>query len=153
MQKRRHAGFSMVELLVVISIIMIILAIAIPSVHKARMNAAEVIVAREVQTIQQAQMQYMSQYGKYARSLGELGPPDHGEDSPGAASLIPRKLAKGEKDGYLFSLTATATGFAISAVPKSFGSSGRRTFYEDQDGIVHQNWGSEPATRNSPELE
>ncbi len=62
----------MIELLVVVSIIMIILAIAIPSVQKARLNAAEVIVAREVQTIHQAEMQYMSQYGKYARSLPEL---------------------------------------------------------------------------------
>jgi len=82
MQHRRQTGFSLVELLVVISIILIILAIAIPSLQKARLNAAEVIVAREVQTIHQAETQYLSQYGRYARSLTELGPPANGQESP-----------------------------------------------------------------------
>lgn len=153
MQHRRQTGFSLVELLVVISIILIILAIAIPSVQKARLNAAEVIVAREVQTIHQAETQYLSQYGRYARSLTELGPPANGQESPVGASLIPHRLATGEKDGYLFSLTASPAGFTVSAIPQVFGVTGRRTFYNDQDGVVHQNWGSQPATRDSPELQ
>ena len=75
MQRRRKAlGFSLVELLVVIAIILIILAIAVPNIQRARLQAAETVVIREVQTIGQAQTQYLSQYGKYATTLTELGP-------------------------------------------------------------------------------
>lgn len=151
LNRRWRAGFSLVELLVTIAIILIILAIAIPSVESARLNADETAVMREVLTIHQAQMQYLSQFGRYANNLVELGPPDQGDAGPQAASLIPRSLASGEKNGYVFSMNPSATGYAVSAIPKAFGSSGRRTFYVDQNGIVHQNWGREPATERSPE--
>jgi len=135
------------------AIILIILAIAIPYMQSARQNAAEVVVIREVQTIQQAQTQYMSQFGNYAATLAELGPPTNGvATGPHAASLIPGSLASGEKDGYVFAMNQTAAGYTVNANPKVFGSTGRRTFYSDQDGIVHQNWGQEPATVNSPEI-
>jgi len=54
--------------------------------------------------------------------------------------------------GYLFAMNSTPAGFAVNANPKVFGNSGRRTFYLDQDGIVHQNWGSDPASAESPEF-
>src|SRR5947208_13163314 len=69
--RRGRTGFTLVELLVSIAIILIILTIAIPGVMSAKMNADETAVMREVQTIQQAQMQYQSQFGKYAANLGE----------------------------------------------------------------------------------
>lgn len=99
LNRRWRAGFSLIELLVAIAIILIILAVAIPSVQSARLNAAETAVMREVQTIHQAQMQYLSQFGRYATNLGELGPPSQGDAGPQAASLIPRSLASGEKNG------------------------------------------------------
>ena len=136
-----------------IAIILIILTIAIPGVMSAKMNADETAVMREVQTIQQAQMQYQSQFGKYAANLGELGPPAHGDPGPQGAKLIPRSLAGGQKNGYVFSMTPTATGYTVTAIPQVFGSSGRRTFYLDQEGILHQNWGREPATESSPEAQ
>jgi type IV pilus assembly protein PilA len=124
----------------------------VPRMISARNNAAEVVVIREIQTIHQAQTQYVSQFGDYAATLAELGPPANGAVGPRAAYLIPASLASGEKDGYIFTMTTTATGYVVSANPKVFGTTGRRTFYLDQDGIVHQNWGQEPATVNSPEL-
>jgi type IV pilus assembly protein PilA len=150
---RSRAGFTLVELLVSIAIILIILTIAVPMVQYAKLNADETAVIREVQTIHQAQMQYQSQFGKYAIKLSELGPPDQGASGPQAASLIPRSLARGEKNGYVFSMTPAASGYTVTAVPKTFGRTGRRTFYIDQDGIVHQNWGREPATESSPEAQ
>ena len=142
----------MIELLIVIAIILVILTVAIPNLMTARNNAAEVVVVREVQTIHQAQMQYMSQFGRYAATLAELGPPTSGTAGPNAANLIPSSLASGEKDGYMFTLTITPAGYAVNANPRVFGGTGRRTFYLDQDGTVHQNWGQEPATADSPEI-
>ena len=147
-----RSGFSLIELLVVIAIILVILTVAIPLVKEARLNAVETIVVREVQTIGQAQMQYQSQFGKYAATLAELGPPVNGAGGPQAANLIPASLASGEKDGYLFAVAVTSLGYSANANPKVFGGTGRRTFYIDQDGIVHQNWGAEPATSSSEEI-
>src|SRR5260370_19433784 len=94
---RHRTGFTMVELLVSIAIILIIVGVAIPIVENVKLNADETAVMREVQTIHQAQMQYLAQFGKYAATLTELGPPDHGDPGPQAGKLIPGSLARGEK--------------------------------------------------------
>ena len=65
----------------------------------AHLNAVETVVMREMQTIQQAQTQYQSQFGDFASTLVELGPPATGNMGPAAAKLIPASLASGEKDG------------------------------------------------------
>jgi len=131
---------------------LLLLAVAIPNAMNAHMNANETVVMREVQTIHQGQTQYQSQFGDYASTLAELGPPADGAAGPAGAKLIPGSLASGEKDGYVFTLHRTPEGYAINANPKSFGRNGRRTFYLDQDGILHQNWGPAPASATSPEL-
>lgn len=140
----RRRGFSLVELLIVVAIIGVLLAVAIPHFITMRLGADENAVIREVQTIHQAQIQYSSQFGKYAGTIAELG--------PSGANLVPESLASGEKNGYLFTMTSRLGGYAVHANPKVFGSTGRRTFYLDESGVVHQNWGSEPATNSSPEL-
>jgi prepilin-type N-terminal cleavage/methylation domain-containing protein len=152
-RRRRGArGFSLIELLIVIAIILVILAVAVPKLGTARMNASETIVIREIQTIHQAETQYMSQFGKYATTLAELGPPTSGGPGPQAADLIPSSLASGEKDGYVFILTATPQGYTVNANPKVYNSTGRRTFFSDQSMTIHQNWTAEPANATSPEL-
>jgi len=146
-------GFSLVELLVVLAIIAVVLGVAVPLITKARLNGVETMVVREVQTIGQAQTQYLSQFGKYAATLTELGPPvKGGAEGQQAAHLIPASLASGEKNGYLYLLSSSGSGYTLNANPKVFGSTGRRTFFLDQDGIVHQNWGQEPASADSPEF-
>jgi type IV pilus assembly protein PilA len=155
MDKRKRcarAGFSLVELLIVIAIILIILTFALPRFNVAQMNAHEVAVIQAFKTLQGAQTQYMSQFGTYATTLAQLGPPASGGPGPQAADLIPTSLAGGEKDGYLFTLTATPTGYTINANPKVYNSTGRRTFFSDQNGIIRQNWGQDPATATSGEL-
>ena len=150
--RRRSRGFSLIELLIVISIILIILAIAVPKLGNAKMNASEMAVIREIQTIHQAQTQYQSQFGRYATTLNELGPPTSGAAGPQAADLIPSSLSSGEKDGYIFTLTATPQGYTVNVNPKVFNSTGRRTFYSDQNMAIHQNWTQEPANAASAEL-
>jgi len=106
-----------------------------------------------LRTIYAAQIQYQSTFNKFAATLDQLGPPlaTGQTEGPEAAGLIPHSLASGEASGYLFAVTGTAKGFTVVAVPKTFGKTGRRTFYMDQSGIIRQNWGREPATLNSPE--
>jgi len=150
---RKSRGFSLLELLIVIAIILVILAVALPGALNAKLNASETVVMREMQTLYQAQALYNSQFGRFASTLRELGPPDAGDPGPQAAKIIPRSLASGEKDGYLFAMTTTPAGYSVNAKPKVFGQTGRRTFYIDEDGIVHENWGRDPATPASPEIQ
>ncbi len=95
----------------------------------------EMTVIRELQTINTMQIQYKSQFQRYATTLGELGP-----------------LASADKDGYVFILTPTPSGYKIHANPKVFGRSGYRTFYTDQNGLIRQNWSAKPANATSPEF-
>jgi type IV pilus assembly protein PilA len=145
-------GFSLIELLIVIAIILIIAAIAVPKFSATQMNAHEMAAVRQIQTIHTAQIQYYSQFQKYASSLAELGPPTSGAAGPQAADLLPKGLAEGKASGYVFNLQAAPTGYAVTAVPEAFNSTGRRTFFSDHTQVIHQNWTQEPATVNSPEF-
>lgn len=152
--RRRQRGFSLIELLIVIAIILVILSIALPQMGKARMHSQEMAAIAEVRTINQAEVQYQSQFGTYATVLSQLGPPTStgAAEGPQAAGLIPGNLAGGSASGYNFTVTQSPTGYAVTAVPRSFGSTGRRTFYSDQSAIIRENWGQEPATANSSEI-
>lgn len=152
-KRKFESGFSLIELLIVVAIILIILAIALPQVNKIQMNAREMAAVAQIRTLLTAQTQYMSQFGKYATSLAELGPAAGGAtEGPSSAGLIPQSLATGTNSGYNFSLTGSAGGYALLAVPVAFNNTGRRTFFADQSGIIHENWGQEPATQQSPEI-
>ena len=153
-RRRLERGFSLIELLVVIAIILIILSIAVPQMGKIQMNAREMAAVAEVGTINKAEVQYYSQFNQYATALNQLGPPSASgaAEGPQAAGLIPATLASGSSGGYNFTVTQSPQGYAISAVPKAFGSTGRRTFYSDQSGVTRQNWSPDPASEKSPEL-
>ena len=152
-RRRRRAGFSLIELLIVIAIIMIIATFAVPKLLTALKGAKETSAVVAIQTIQKGQLMYNSSYNRFAANLLELGPPAQGgAPGPSAAEVIDRDLAGGEKGGYKFTLSANAGGYVINAVPVAFGVSGSRTFYSDQSMVLRQNFGQEPATVNSPEM-
>jgi type IV pilus assembly protein PilA len=146
--KRR--GFSLIELMIVIAIMLIIAVIAVPNYHKAMMHTNETAAMKTIQTIHTAQVQYQTQYGRFAPSLAELGPPESGDSNAHGADLIDSNLAAGEVTGYRFALTGTAFGYSISAVPVSYNVSGSQSFYSDQTMRIRQNKGSAPATAHSP---
>jgi prepilin-type N-terminal cleavage/methylation domain-containing protein len=150
--QRRRRGFSLIELLIVISIILIIMFVALPKLQNVLRSARETAALKAIQTIHQVETQYYSQYGRYAVSLTELGPPTSGGASPAAADLIDSTLAQGIKGGYKFTVTANEGGYAVNANPVTFNVDGSRTFYSDHTMVLRQNFGPEPATANSPEI-
>jgi type IV pilus assembly protein PilA len=149
---RRQFGFSLIELLIVIAIILIILAVAMPRLGRARMYSQEMAAIKTITTIHTAQAQYFSQFGKFASTLTELGPPSTGQANQASADLISGDLALGEKSGYKFILQLTPTGYTVNANPVAYNTTGSRTFYSDQNLVIRNNFGQDPATVTSPEL-
>jgi hypothetical protein len=120
--------------------------------NKQLMLAREQAAIRQIGTIHQAETQYYSQYGQYACTLTQLGPPASGQAGPAAADIIPKNLAEGKNTGYVFTVACAPTGYTVNANPESFGGSGSRCFYSDQSLVIRQSLTAEPATANSPEL-
>ena len=149
---RRRRGFSLIELLIVVAIILILAGIAVPKLNQNRMHTQETAAIRQIQTIHTTQTQYYSQYGRYAASLAELGPPASGQPGPSAADLIPGDLAQGKKTGFIFNVQAAPTGYIVTAVPEVYNSTGRRSFYSDHTLVVRENWGPEAANATSKEI-
>ncbi len=151
-QRNSRRGFSLTELLIVIAIILIIVAAALPRLTRARMFAEETAAIRAVSVMHTAQTQYYSQFGRYAASLAELGPPASGAAGPNGADLLDRELGEGRKGGYMFAIQGNPQGYIITAQPKQFGTNGSRTFYSDQTQIIRNRFSNEPATPQDPEI-
>lgn len=150
--RNSRRGFSLTELLIVIAIILIIVAAALPRLTRARMFAEETAAIRAVSVIHTAQTQYFSQFGRYAASLTELGPPASGTAGPTGADLLDRELSEGRKGGYLFTVQSNQQGYVVGAQPKQFGTNGSRTFYSDQTQMIRNRFSNEPATAQDPEI-
>src|SRR5690242_18967173 len=147
LQKRR--GFSLIELLIVVAIILIIITIALPKLSRARMQSQEMAAIAAIRTRHTAQVQYYSTYNRFAVSLAELGAPASGSANASAADLIGNDLSCGDTSVYKFTLTGNQGGYVINASPVAFNRSGSRTFYSDQSMVIHQNYGPERAPTTS----
>jgi prepilin-type N-terminal cleavage/methylation domain-containing protein len=150
---RTVKGFSLIELLIVIAIILIIMGMALDPLKQAKMQALEAGAIKAVQTIHTAQAQYQSQYGKFAPALLNLGPPASGLPTAAAASLISGDLATGVRSGYKYNLQPTEDGYTVTARPVTFNSTGRRSFYSDDSLALRQSSTIDPATAESPEVQ
>jgi prepilin-type N-terminal cleavage/methylation domain-containing protein len=113
----RQKGFSLIELLIVVSIILILITIAVPKFTNAQKYTRETAAIQAIKAIHTAEVQYQSQFGRYAASLTELGPPASGAANTSAADLIGNDLANGEKQGYKFTVAPVPGGYTVNAVP------------------------------------
>ena len=152
--RRQSRGFSLIELLIVIAVILTIAAIAIPRLLRSRMLANETSAVSSLRTFCTVQITYESTYQVgFAPSLAALGPPPVGvAPSAGTAGLIDAVLAVGIKSGYQFTYSpvdsngdAQMDTFTITAAPLSPGQTGDRYFFVDQSNVIRFNNGA-PAT-------
>ena len=151
-QTNRRRGFSPIAMLTTVSIVLVCVAIVVPSCLSLHTTSPELGAIKAIETIHQAEVQYKSQFGRYACTLKETGPSVSGPASPSAADLIGDDLSSGEISGYRFTLTCSAGGYHITAAPVVFGASGNRTFYSDQTMVIHQNFSTELPPAASPEM-
>ena len=163
--QRQGTGFSLIELLIVIAIILIIAAIAIPNLLRARIAADEASSVRSIRTINTAQATYVTGYPTtgYSATLAALGPGGVGSVCPAGGPLVTNAClldsalsnataAANAKSGYIYGMGATAvagvnTQYAVGSSPASFNITGVRDFCSQEDAVVRYDAG---ASGNTP---
>ncbi len=156
---RKQKGFSLIELLIVVAIILIIAAIAIPNLLRARIAANESSAASGVRTINTAEVSYNSSFPTigYSGALTNLASntPCTGTTAPTStnACLIDTSLANATaatpKSGYKYTYAAVAgaaagtfTQYQIVANPSTFNTTGVKAFCSFEDAVVRTDYGS-----------
>jgi len=134
-KKNNQKGFSLIELLIVVAIILIIAAIAIPNLLRSRMAANEASAVGSLRTLNTAAVQYNTTYGiGFPDALSDLAPSTSADST--AADLIDSVLASGTKSGYSFTWAGGGDTYSIAAAPTAPGTTGQRTFFTDQSGVI-----------------
>jgi prepilin-type N-terminal cleavage/methylation domain-containing protein len=144
----KEKGFSLIELLIVVAIILIIASIAIPNLLRSRMSANEAAAVSVLRNVNNSQAVYMIQYTStvgYASTLLALGP---GTPCSKAAACLSDQLVGCSaepclKSGYLFYMTSTSGGepysdYTTSGTPVNWGSSGVNNFCSAEDGVIRK---------------
>jgi len=145
-KRKRHIrakGFSLIELLIVVAIILIIAAIAIPNLLRSRIAANEAAAVGALRTVNSAEITYNTTYPSvgFACSLGTLAPPSSGTSpTSSTAGLIDATLAGGTKSGYTFTVSncngSPKSSYQYTAAPVSPGYTGQRYFCTDTSAII-----------------
>jgi type IV pilus assembly protein PilA len=145
---RKQQGFSLIELLIVVAIILIIAAIAIPNLIRARMSANEASAVGSVRSINSAEISYNAAYSDlgFATTLSFLGGPAGATCVPSTSSgcFVDSSLSTGTTSGYVFALTigsspavgAIVPSYSISATPVTPNQTGTRYFCSFEDAVV-----------------
>ena len=148
---RKQKGFSLIELLIVVAIILIIAAIAIPNLLRSRIAANEASAVGSVRTINTSEVTYNSTYPDVGfATLAQLG--GAGGSSTGAG-LIDSVLASAVKSGFVFTVTVAGgtptTTYTVQGDPQN-AQTGQRHFFSDASGVIRFNVSQQASASDSP---
>jgi type IV pilus assembly protein PilA len=136
-------GFSLIELLIVVAVILIIAAITIPNLMRSRMAANEASAVGSMRVIYSSAVAYSITYPDvgYPPQLLTLGGVEPCTASSTSACLIDEVLSQGSKGGYTFAWigdgATPSISFTLTSTPQALGGSGQRQFCTDQSGLIH----------------
>lgn len=159
MTRKPARGFSLIELLIVVVIILVIAALAIPNFLRSKIRANETAAIAALRSITTAEVSYQTSYGRgYSPSLDALKPPPAGTaPDAAAADLIDPVLATGQRNGYNFVYTAVDTDgngqpdeYTINANPVLVGRTGEKHFFVDHTNIIRERIGGPADATSSP---
>jgi type IV pilus assembly protein PilA len=157
--RKDSRGFSLIELLIVVAIILIIAAIAIPNLLRSRIAANQASAVGSLRTINTAEITYASTYNTgYSPTLVALGPPAPGAQATAtSAGLIDSLLASGQKSGYSFVYVASTgtsgtnyVSYTLNANPLQPGTTGQNYYFTDQSAVIRQNTSGTAGSSDSP---
>ena len=151
---KRQKGFSLIELLIVVAIILIIAAIAIPNLLRSRMAANEASAVGSIRTMNTAAISFFSTYGDgFPPDITSIGTTGTAAVSCKNAEFIDSVLTAGQKAGYNFAVlpgtvavattpagctTGFSDGYGVIATPITVGTTGQRAFCSDASGVIRQ---------------
>jgi type II secretory pathway pseudopilin PulG len=122
---RRH-GFTIIELIIVISIIFTIIAVAIPTLRNAKKSAREARAVAALRTTVTVNQQYKTRYGSFALAPANLV----------ASGYLPIDILANDPDGYNFTYAGARHTFTIESFPDTPGVTGDRHYYVDESGVI-----------------
>jgi len=160
---RRDRGFSLLELLIVVAIILTLMLVAIPKVTTMRMTSNETSALKTLDTLRTVCFAYQTSYGTFPKNQSQLGPPQPGTPSgKDAADLVDAILAPpagtaANKDSYAFRYVAgpadsngIISTYVITADPLSYNNTGRMRAYMDQTTGIHFTMDGSQPSASSP---
>ena len=145
-------GFTLMELMIVVVLMLIIAAIAIPSMRQAQIHANEASAVGSIHAISTAEISYQATYGGFAQSLANLGGADPCRKSADTACILDQSLASGSKSGYRFIAVGgdlsdgRNTSYVVGAAPEVFDRTGKRLFCSTDKNVIRADLNSAGST-------